>query len=197
LVHIKEKIMHFITIKDIIRLLVLLAIVGSALQPASAATMLDNSNGPELPAACSSIAVEEGHKLAFHVYAKGVQIYRWNGISWSFVGPEATLYAEENYFGEVGIHGMGPHWTSKSGSRVEAARVSNTGCRPDPNAIEWLLLKMTETSGAGIFSKITYIQRTNTTGGMAPAEPGTLNELREVPYTAQYYFYRAEGPAGQ
>lgn len=190
--------MHYITIKSVIRLLVLLAVAGVALQRASAVTMLDNDNGPVLPESCSSIAVKEGHKPAFHVYAKGVQIYRWNGSSWSFVAPEATLYAEENYFGEVGIHGMGPHWTSKSGSRVEAGRVLNTGCRPDPNAIEWILLKTTATKGAGIFSRVTFIQRTNTTGGLAPSEPGTvLNELRQVPYTAEYYFYRAEGPVGQ
>jgi hypothetical protein len=131
------------------------------------------------------------------VYAKGVQIYRWNRVSWSFVAPEATLYAEANFFGEVGIHGMGPHWTSKSGSRVEAARVPGRGCRPDPDAIEWIVLKTTEAKGPGIFARVSYIQRTNTTDGMAPAEPGVLNELREVPYTAEYYFYRAEGPVGQ
>lgn len=189
--------MHYLTFKGIIRLLVLLAVAGVAFQPATSAMMLDNNNGPELPAGCSSIAVEEGNKLAFHVYAKGSQIYKWNGSSWAFVGPEATLYAEENYFGEVGNHGIGPHWTSKSGSRVKAARVPNTGCRPDPTAIEWLLLKKTETSGSGIFSQVTFIQRTNTTGGLAPTEPGELNEVREVPYTAEYYFYRAEGPMGQ
>lgn len=189
--------MHYLTSKSIIGLLVLLTFVGAAFQSSSAAVTFDINNGPELPQICGSIAVPEGNKLAFHVYAKGMQIYRWNGSSWSFVGPEATLYAEENYFGEVGIHGMGPHWTSKSGSRVEAARVPNTGCRPDPDAIEWLLLKQTETKGAGIFSKVSYIQRTNTTGGVAPAEPGLLNELREVPYTAEYYFYREEGPVGQ
>jgi hypothetical protein len=191
--------MHYITIKSV-RLLVMLALVGIAgvaLKPASAVAMIDNDNGPTLPEGCSSITVEEGNKLLFHVYAKGVQIYQWNGAAWSFVGPEATLYAEENYFGEVGTHGFGPNWTSKSGSRVKAARVAGTGCRPDPNAIEWLLLKMTETSGSGIFTKVTYIQRTNTTGGMAPTEAGALNEVREVPYTAEYYFYRAEGPAGE
>ena len=58
-----------------------------------------------------------------------------------------------------------------------------------------LLLKQTEVTGPGIFGKVTYIQRTNTTGGLAPSEPGTLNEIREIPYTAEYYFYRAEGAA--
>jgi Protein of unknown function (DUF3455) len=192
--------MHYISIKNAIRLLIFLAVVGVAgvaLQPASAVTMFDNDNGPELPDACGSIAVPEGNKLQFHVYAKGVQIYKWNGSSWAFVAPEAALYAEANYFGEVGIHGVGPHWTSKSGSKVKAARVPGTGCRPDSSAIEWLLLKQTEAGGPGIFHRVSYIQRTNTTGGLAPAEPGTLNEIREVPYTAEYYFYRAEGPVGQ
>ena len=192
--------MHYIMIKSVTRLLVLLAVVGIAgvtFQPAPADAMFDNNNGPELPVGCESINVEEGNTLAFHVFAKGVQIYKWNGTAWAFVAPEATLYAEPGYFGEVGIHGMGPHWTSKSGSKVKAARVPDTGCRPDPTAIEWLLLKKTEATGPGIFGNVTYIQRTNTTGGLAPSEPGTLNELREVPYTAEYYFYRAEGPASQ
>jgi hypothetical protein len=197
-IHIQGEIMQYITIKSVIRLLVLLVVAGVAFQPAAAVKTFDNENGPELPEGCSSIAVEDGNKLAFHVYAKGVQIYRWNGVSWAFVAPEATLYAEEGYHGEVGIHGMGPHWTSKSGSRVKASRVLGTGCRPDPTAIEWILLKQTEATGPGIFGKVTFIQRTNTTGGNAPAEPGTtLNELREIPYTAEYYFYRAEGPVGQ
>jgi len=49
--------------------------------------------------------------------------------------------------------------------------------------------------GAGIFSKVTYIQRVNTTGGLAPSEPGLIDgEIKEIPYTAEYYFYKAENP---
>src|SRR4051812_34846384 len=179
-------------IKGIIGLLVLISVVAFAVTPTAAVPMFDNNNGPELPAGCGSITVPEGNKLAFHVYAKGAQVYRFNGATWDFVAPVATLYAEEGYHGEVGTHYVGPHWESKSGSKVKAARVQDTGCTPDPSAIAWLLLKKTETSGNGIFSKVTYIQRTNTTGGMAPSESGALNELREVSYTAEYYFYRAE-----
>ena len=176
--------------KGLIGLLVLIIVVAFAVTPASA--NFDNDNGPELPAGCGSITVPEGNKLAFHAYAKGAQVYRFNGVSWDFVAPVATLYAEDGYHGEVGTHYVGPHWESKSGSKVKAARVAGTGCTPDPSAIAWILLKKTEASGPGIFAKVTYIQRTNTTGGNAPVEPGTLNELREVPYTAEYYFYRAE-----
>lgn len=184
--------MYYPKIKSILSLLVLLSVVGFAVTPAQAMTMFDNNNGPELPAQCGSIQVPEGNKLAFHVYAKGVQVYRFNGVSWDFVAPVATLYAEDNFFGEVGTHYVGPHWESKSGSKVKAERVLGTGCAPDPTAVAWLLLKKVETSGNGIFSKVTYVQRTDTTGGLAPTEPGGFNELREVPYTAEYYFYRAE-----
>jgi hypothetical protein len=190
----KEKIMYYTPVKNIIRVLVVIALVGFGLKPTSAAMMFDNNNGPELPAGCESITAPEGNKLAFHVYAKGVQIYKYNGIKWDLFGPQATLYAEPNYFGEVGTHYVGPHWESKSGSKVKAERVLGTGCTPDSSAVAWLLLRKVETSGNGIFAKVTFIQRTNTTGGLAPAEPGLLNELREVPYTAEYYFYRSESP---
>jgi hypothetical protein len=64
---------------------------------------------------------------------------------------------------------------------------------PDPNAIPWLRLQATSTSGPGLLSSVTYVQRVNTTGGKGPTTPGSfINESVEVPYTAEYYFYRAE-----
>jgi hypothetical protein len=181
-------------IKRIVQALVLVTLVTFAIKPAFA---FDNTNGPELPEQCSSIRVQEGNKLAFHVYARGVQIYRWNIVTakWDFVAPVASLFAEENYFGEVGIHYVGPTWESKSGSKVEGRRVTGTGCTPDPNSIPWLLLSKFRTEGSGIFSSVTFIQRVNTTGGNAPADPGAYDgEVKEIPYTAEYYFYRAENP---
>ncbi|HEX6715996.1 MAG TPA: DUF3455 domain-containing protein [Pyrinomonadaceae bacterium] len=176
----------------IIQSLALITLVTFVVKPALA---LDNSNGPVLPEQCTSIQAPEGSTLLFHVYAKGAQVYKWNAITgaWDFVGPVANLFAEENYFGEVGSHRAGPIWESKSGSLVEARRVQGTGCAPDPTAIAWLLLSKYRTDGAGIFSKVTYIQRVNTTGGMAPTTPGSIGgEIKEIPYTAEYYFYRAE-----
>jgi hypothetical protein len=59
-----------------------------------------------------------------------------------------------------------------------------------------LLLSKYRTDGAGIFSSVTFIQRVNTTGGLAPTDPGTTDgEQREIPYTAEYYFYKAENPS--
>ena len=174
------------------QLLVLIALVTLA---ATQAVAFDNSNGPELPDQCSSIVVPEGNKLAFHVYAKGVQIYKWNVITqkWDLFAPQASLFAEENYFGEVGSHYGGPTWESKSGSKVEGRRVLGTGCTPDPTAVAWILLSKYRTEGSGIFSSVSFIQRVNTTGGLAPSVPGLLDgETKEIPYTAEYYFYRAE-----
>ena len=161
------------------------------------AIAFDNNNGPELPDQCSSIKVEEGNKLTFRAYAKGVQIYKWNLVTqaWDPVAPQAGLFAEDSYHGEIGTHYVGPKWESKSGSLVEARRVLGTGCTPDPTAIAWLLLKQIRTEGSGIFSKVTFIQRVNTVGGLPPSTQGEFDgQIKESPYTAEYYFYKAENP---
>ena len=42
-----------------------------------------DNRAPELPSPlCDRLQVQAGNKVAFHVYAVGVQIYRWNGTSW-------------------------------------------------------------------------------------------------------------------
>ena len=185
--------MRYTKLKQFIPLVLLLAVVGLAFPSISVARAVDNPNGPELPAQCESVQITTGDKLAFHVYARGVQIYIWNGTSWVFDAPRAALFAEANFFGEVGTHYRGPFWESKSGSKVKAARVPGTGCTPDQTAIPWLKLLSTETSGPGIFDGVTYVQRVNTTGGIAPTAFGLfIGEVKEVPYTAEYYFYRAE-----
>jgi hypothetical protein len=124
------------------------------------------------------------------VYAVGVQVYRWDGANWSFVAPVANLYADSGFNGKVGKHYAGPVWESNSGSK--AAGTVQARCTPDMTAVPWLLLQAAPTDDPGIFSQTTYIQRVNTTGGLAPANPGTTaGEEKGVPYTAEYYFYRA------
>jgi len=98
----------------------------------------------------------------------------------------------------VGIHyafagPTRPAWESASGSRVVAARTV-APVTVDTNAIPWLVLNAVpeNTIGPGIFERTTYIQRVNTTGGLAPSSPPTaLGQEARVPYTAEYYFYRA------
>jgi Protein of unknown function (DUF3455) len=150
----------------------------------------NDNRDPELEGECAKIHVEAGHKVIAHAYAVGVQIYRWTGTSWAFVGPEALLYQGEDEHGEFAIHYAGPTWESESGSKVVATVEER--CFPDPDAIPWLRLKASSSEGPGIFDGVTYIQRVNTQGGVAPSEPGDfVGEVVEVPYTAEYYFYRA------
>jgi hypothetical protein len=151
----------------------------------------EDNRAPDLPSPlCDRLQVQPGNKVSFHVYALGVQIYRWNGASWDFVAPSARLFADPEYHGEVGIHYAGPTWEGHSGGNVIASRLE--GCTPDPNAIPWLLLQTVSTEGPGIFDRVTYIQRVNTSGGLAPTDPGHfVGEEVEVPYAAEYYFYRA------
>ena len=181
--------MRYLKSKLIARLFVLLAF--AVLAPAALAQ--EETRTPDLPTPlCDSIRVDAGHEVAFHTYAVSVQVYRWNGSSWVFVEPVANLYADKGFHGQVGTHYAGPTWESNSGSKVVARRVVNTGCTPDANAIPWLLLETVTADGPGLFNSTTFIQRVNTTGGLAPTTPGTaVDEVKEVPYTAEYFFYRA------
>ena len=181
--------MFYLKVKRFIGLALMLAISSLSVLPTALA---DDNRAPELPSSiCDMVNVPAGNKVSFHVYARGVQIYRWDGSSWVFVGPMAILFADANYEGQVGFHYPGPTWESNSGSKVVAAR--DAGCSPDPTAIAWLRLKAVSTEGPGIFSSATYVQRVNTAGGLAPTTPGSsIGQVVEVPYTTEYYFYRAE-----
>ena len=156
--------------------------------PARAAPGNDN-RAPDL-GDCQNLQVPAGNKVAFHVYAEDVQIYRWNGASWTFVAPEAVLFADAGEDGAVGIHYAGPTWESVSGSKVVGMVLER--CTPDPDAIPWLWLGAISNEGPGIFHQVTFIQRVNTVGGNAPTDPGDFpGEVARVPYTAEYFFYRA------
>lgn len=138
---------------------------------------------------CNEIEVPAGNRVSARLYAQGVQIYRWNGSAWTFVAPEAGLFADPHLHGAVGFHDAGPTWEAADGSRVVAARLA--GCTPDPDSIPWLLLQATATTGHGRFGSVTFIQRIHTQGGLAPEVAGSvIGEEARVPYVAEYVFYR-------
>jgi Protein of unknown function (DUF3455) len=138
---------------------------------------------------CDKLQVQSDNRLFFHVYAEGVQIYRWDGTSWIFSAPEAVLSANLGGTGVVGLHYAGPTWESVSGSRVLGAVEER--CTVGASDIPWLRLKAVASEGPGIFHDVTFILRLYTSGGIAPTTPGTtVGELARVPYSAEYYFYR-------
>jgi hypothetical protein len=105
---------------------------GTAQPPNAAASKIPDLSG------CENVRAPASSKLAFHVFAVGVQIYRWSGTTWTFIAPEATLYANAAGNGVVGTHYAGPTWESNSGSMVVGTVLER--CTPDATAIQWLLL---------------------------------------------------------
>ena len=158
-------------------------------QVGSIATGPNFTQAPDL-GSCQNLAAPAGSVVRFHTYAAGVQIYRWSGTAWSFVGPEAVLTADADGNGVVGTHYAGPTWESNSGSKVVGAVVDR--CTPNPNAIPWLILRAVSAQGPGVFDSVTHIQRASTSGGNAPSNPGNVvGEEARVPYATEYFFYRA------
>ena len=62
----------------------------------------------------------------------------------------------------------------------------------DTTAIPWLLLAANPelTHGPGILADTSFVHRVNTVGGLAPLGPAFVGQVAEVPYNADYFFYR-------
>lgn len=139
-----------------------------------------------------------GEVLFLEALASGVQIYECaakadqpTAYEWAFRAPEAALVDRSGR--SIGKHYAGPTWESTDGSTV-VGDVKARDPGPTPSAIPWLLLSAKTTAGTGVLSATRSIQRLQTVGGVAPAEPcGVANAKQtvRVPYTATYYFYRA------
>jgi hypothetical protein len=143
-----------------------------------------------------NLKVPSGNVLLFKTFASGTQIYTCaartddpNAFAWTFKAPDAELWNDASE--KLGTHYAGPTWEGNDGSSV-VAEVASRADAPNPGAIPWLLLKAKSTSGAGVFTNMTYIQRLETVGGVAPAEgcdQSTVGMERAVGYAATYAFY--------
>jgi len=148
-------------------------------------------NGDRLPdvTGCEDLAAPEGSQLLVTAFGVGVQIYHWNGTSWGAATPSATLYADAGLNAVVATHFAGPTWQSNSGGKVVGTVLKK--CFADAASIPWLSLSGVS-DGAGVFQPVNFIQRLHTVGGNAPAAAGTvIGEERQIPYTADYLFYKA------
>lgn len=150
---------------------------------------------PEVP---ENLAVPQQNVLAFTAFARGVQVYACaprpddpSVFVWTFKAPDAALL---NDAGErIGAHYAGPVWESADGSMVQG-KVLGRADAPSSTAIPWLLLEATPQGSSGVFSNVTYIQRLDTVGGIAPTDgcdQAAAGAERGVPYTAVYAFYQA------
>jgi FtsP/CotA-like multicopper oxidase with cupredoxin domain len=166
-------------------------LAAGALQP----TAIAQAESTDVPA---DIAVPEGNRPFLVAHATGVQIYSCNSTSgrptWGFVAPRANLYGENGQL--VATHFGGPTWEARDGSWVVAKR--DSGATVDPTAIPWLRLSRVSASAGPDGDRLastTYIQRTETSGGVAPPKAAcngsTVGTLAEVPYTADYVFWKS------
>ena len=148
----------------------------------------------DLPVA---IAVPAGHQMAMRQVGAGDLTYECRvkanmpgSHEWVFAGPNAVLYDANR--SPVGKYYGGPTWESSDGSKVTGKQLAVAPGAP--GAIPLQLVQANPATGTGSMSGVTYIQRVNTQGGVAPSEPcdGSLvGTKRTVKYQADYVFYKA------
>ena len=146
-----------------------------------------------------NLKVPNQQVLLLDAQAKGVQIYvcklkakTTNEYEWTLKAPKAILINSKNG-NYIGKHYGGPTWEATDGSKVIGEMKTRVN-PPSTNTIPWLLLTAKSHVGDGIFSKVNYIQRVDTTGGKAPnsgCNYDRINAVSRVNYTATYYFYSA------
>src|SRR5579864_2646544 len=145
------------------------------------------------------------------------------GTAWSPTArPEATLFSD--LFGQqfqiithfqsinlnpkpgvqVPLSGNATWQSSLDSSRVWAVKVngidagSDAESCPNSGSIQCLLLQSVGNAkgptGGNLLATATFIQRLNTRGGAVPTTACTAGQTQLVPYTADYYFFRADQP---
>lgn len=173
-----------------------------------------------VPPVPPEIQVPRGHSVYLKGFALGTQNYvcavtKTGTLDWLFIGPEATLFTTAHgepvsqnmthYLSQnpAEVDGFRPTWRdSEDSSRVwGVARASSQHpAYVAPDAIPWLLVEVVGSAqgpaGGRTLSRTTLIHRLNTTGGRKPATGCTgsdqIGTMKFVPYTAEYYFYRAK-----
>jgi Protein of unknown function (DUF3455) len=167
---------------------------------AAAAPLSVTQAAQAAPAVPGEIQVPAGNKVFLVGHAVGVQIYSCNatpgGFAWGFVAPRANLYGDNGKL--IITHFGGPTWQAKDGSTVVGR--AEASVTVDATAIPWVRLAAASTAAGPDGDRLvhtTYIQRIATTGGLAPpaaeCTAATAGTVAEVPYTADYYFWKHTG----
>lgn len=169
---------------------------------------------PTPPPVPAHLEVPAGHRPYLAVHATGTQNYvclpgaSSTGLVWTFYGPQATGFDRRNeqamthYLSANPVEGgtARPTWQHSRDSSAVWARPIASSTDPDyvePGAVAWLLLEIVGTengpNGGRRLAPTTYIQRVETSGGVAPSDGcTTLGAKLFVPYETDYYFFRAE-----
>jgi hypothetical protein len=192
--------------------------------PSPAPAYADSLTPPPVP---DNIQVPAGNKLFLVGHAVGTQNYicvpSSTGMRYVLFTPEATLFDEEgeqlitHYFGPnpdeantdprvISDHTIRAAWQDSRDSstvwgQVRPGHSSTDPAFVEPGAIPWLLVtivgRQDGPTGGDRLSATTFIQRLNTSGGVAPstgcASLADLGNSAFVPYRTDYYFYKSTG----
>ncbi|WP_321475351.1 DUF3455 domain-containing protein [uncultured Paludibaculum sp.] len=185
---------------------------------ALAQTGLDSAKVPPVP---TDIQVPAGNTLFLKGRAQGTQSYiclpATSGFDWKFVAPQATLFFDLklgsiDFHQQIITHFLSPNPDEASTPRAtwqgsidtsavwaKAVVISSDPAFVAPGAIPWLRLEAVGTergpNGGDLLAHTTFVQRLNTAGGIAPvagcSSVGNVGATALVPYTADYFFYKA------
>jgi Protein of unknown function (DUF3455) len=163
----------------------------------------DYITAPSVPA---GLQVPAGNQAFLEGAAVGTQDYiclpSGTGTAWTFFGPQATLFNEGDE--QIITHFLSPNpfengtprvtWQdSEDTSKIWGLTIASVVV--DPTAIPWLLVQVVGAengpTGGHTLSETTYVQRLNTVGGVAPSTNCTVGMMALVPYSADYFFYKA------
>ncbi|PKO65117.1 MAG: hypothetical protein CVU22_21350 [Betaproteobacteria bacterium HGW-Betaproteobacteria-16] len=148
-----------------------------------------------LPAA---VQVPAGNKVAMETVGVGQITYECRAkkdmagqFEWVFAGPDAKLMDRSGK--QVGkYYGPPATWESMDGSKFTGTQLAvapgGTGNIP------FQLVKSNPAMGSGAMTGVTYVQRSATKGGVAPAMPcgaANMGAKQIVNYQADYIFYKA------
>ena len=171
----------------------------------------------------NKLQVEEGNVAFLLGHGVGTQNYicksSGSGVKYVLFTPQATLF-KDNDDRQIITHFFSPNpsepntdatvvadgtirvtWQARDSSIVWAKLHQPDGSLTvNPNAVAWLLLDAVATqdgpTGGHTLSDTTFIQRVNTTGGLAPLTGcSSLTDVGNtafVPYTADYYYYKKQ-----
>jgi hypothetical protein len=176
----------------------------SLAQPAHA----DEATPPPVPA---NIQIPPGNTVFFVGHAVGTQNYiclpSGTGFQFTLFTPQATLF--NNRDKQLTTHYFSPNpfeggkiratWQARDTSAVWG-QVEDSSSDPhfvQPGAIAWLRIKVVGAqegpAGGDTLKEITFIQRLNTSLGLAPSagckSAADVGKQAFVPYTADYFFY--------
>jgi hypothetical protein len=193
-----------------------LAVAFTASLPQSARAGNGNVTPPPVPA---DIEVPAGNIPFLEGHAVGTQNYIClpctvsqtcpTGFAFSLFTPEATLFKDNDK--QLTTHFFSPNpfeagepiratWQDSKDSSIVWGGQAIPSTDPDfvaPDAIAWLKLPAAGVqegpTGGKTLTATTFIQRLNTSGGVAPStgcDSSTVGARAFVPYTADYFFYK-------